>query len=152
MKENQRIIKLFEDLYKGDPWIDANLVDTLKKFTAEQAAKNVRPGWNSIWQIVNHLMSWRYAVLERLNSRIFNSPEDNFITPLPDTSEAAWNKTMENLEDSQQKWLVYLGKITDEELETVPDKKPYTRYELIHGIIQHDAYHLGQIRILAKLV
>ena len=41
MKENQRIIKLFEDLYKGDPWIDANLVDTLKKFTATKYMKRL---------------------------------------------------------------------------------------------------------------
>lgn len=152
MKENERIIKLFDDLYKGNPWLDVTIMDTLKILTPEQAARKMHPGWNSIWQVVDHLVNWRYAMLERINGRVFNSPEDNFIRPITDTSAAAWSNTLKNLEDSQQKWKDYLSDISEEDLEKIPDTRPFSRYELIHGILQHDAYHLGQIRILSKTI
>ena len=59
MKETQRIIKLFKDLYEGNPWIDVNITGTLGKITAQQAAKKIVLRHNSIWEIVNHLISWR---------------------------------------------------------------------------------------------
>ena len=55
MKEAERIIKLFEDLYNGSPWIDVNIVDTLKNITTNQAANKIIAERNSIWEIVNHV-------------------------------------------------------------------------------------------------
>jgi uncharacterized damage-inducible protein DinB len=66
MNESERIIKLFKDLYEGHPWLDVTFMDTLKNMSAEDAAKKPKPGWNSIWEIVNHVISWRLAVLERI--------------------------------------------------------------------------------------
>ena len=51
-----------------------------------------------------------------------------------------------------------LKKLTDEQL-FEPTKDPrnrrtgqgVTRYVLLHGLVQHHAYHSGQIAILAKL-
>lgn len=31
------------------------------------------------------------------------------------------------------------------------DKSNLTRYEIIQGIVQHDAYHLGQIKLLVRI-
>ena len=63
MKEMKRITKLLDDIYDGSPWIDVNLTATLKKLSAVQAAKKVAPQWNTIWEIVNHLINWRLNVL-----------------------------------------------------------------------------------------
>ncbi len=152
MKETDRIIKLFDDLYNGQPWLDVTFMDTLKNITPEQAAKKFKPGWNSIWEVLNHLMSWRLAILERIEGRDYPSPENNFFSPITDQSASAWNKTLENFADSQKKWVDYLRSFSADRFDEVPDNRPYTRYELIHGILQHDAYHLGQIRILAKTI
>ena len=59
----KRITKLLDDIYDGSPWIDVNLTATLKKLSAVQAAKKVAPQWNTIWEIVNHLINWRLNVL-----------------------------------------------------------------------------------------
>jgi len=63
--------------------------------TPEQAAKKFKPGWNSIWEVLNHLMSWRLAILERIEGREYPSPENNFFSPITDQSASAWNKTLE---------------------------------------------------------
>ena len=42
------------------------------------------------------------------------------------------------------------AQIEDELLDTSPTGNHSTRYVLLHGIIQHDLYHAGQIAILKK--
>jgi uncharacterized damage-inducible protein DinB len=40
--------------------------------------------------------------------------------------------------------------IEDKQLNSFPGGKYSTRYVLLHGIIQHDLYHAGQIAVLKK--
>ena len=150
MNESDRIIKLFKDLYEGHPWLDVTFMDTLKNMSAEDAAKKPKPGWNSIWEIVNHVISWRLAVLERIEGLDNQSPANNYFTPITDESASAWTATLASFDDSQEKWINYLKQFTVSGIDDIPDTRPFTKYELIHGILHHDAYHLGQIRLVAK--
>ena len=152
MKETQRIVKLFEDLYEGSPWIDVNLKNTLEQLTALQAAKKVLPGRNSIWEIVNHLIQWRFNVLQRVQGKKMISPDDNYFTTITDTSDTAWRKTLEQLKSSQAQWLGYLSALTEDDFSKIFAGNNMTYYEHIHGIMQHDAYHIGQIVMLTKLL
>jgi uncharacterized damage-inducible protein DinB len=150
MKETKRITKLLDDIYQGSPWIDVNLTGALKNISAEQAAKKVSPQWNSIWEIVNHLISWRLNVLQRIQDEVIDSPANNYFTPVKDVSEEAWQNTLKKLEDSQQQWMLVLEKFKKKDLEKNYPANGMSYYEHIQGIIQHDAYHLGQIVLLAK--
>jgi len=87
MKETNRITKLFEDSYNGSPWIDVTIMDTLKNISAEQAAKKVTPGRNSIWQIINHMIAWRENVLLRIQGNEIVTPNNNYFTEIENISE-----------------------------------------------------------------
>ncbi len=150
MKDTLRIIRLFEDLYDGNCWLDITLHETLSNISAEQAAKKISPQWNSIWQITNHLISWRQNVLLRVMGKIIETPPDNYISPVNDTSEAAWANTLQHLKDTQHQWISFLESFIEVEFERIYPPNGHTYFEHIHGIIQHDAYHLGQIVLLAK--
>jgi uncharacterized damage-inducible protein DinB len=152
MKELKRISKLLDDIYEGSPWIDVNLMDTLKNLTAAQAAKKVNPQWNTIWEIVNHLINWRLNVLQRIQAKTIPSPANNYFAPLPEVSEEAWLNTLDRLEDSQAQWRQVLKKFKKKDLEKNYPTNGMSYYDHIQGIIQHDAYHLGQIVLLAKAV
>ena len=152
MKEAARITQLFEDLFAGDPWIDINLMDTLRAIPADRAAKKVIPNGNSIWEITNHLVSWRINVLEKMKGKTIVTPGNNYITPVKDVSETAWQKTLDNLAETQEKWLAYLKDLSGEDLQKVYPRNNMTGYQHIQGILQHDAYHLGQIVLLHKVV
>ena len=78
LKETTRLEKLFEDLYDGDPWLDVTLVGTLSKINAQQAAQKPNDDWNSIWEITNHLISWRENVLQRVNGKTIKTLADNY--------------------------------------------------------------------------
>lgn len=155
MSQTARISKLFQAVYEGHPWIAVNLSDTLKNISAEQAAKKVSPQWNSIWQIVNHLTCWRLNMVQRMQLQEVNVPgnyDTNYFDPVEDTSPAAWKRSLEQLADSQRQWLAYLGKMKDSDLDRVHKESGMSYYDFVHGILQHDAYHLGQIMLLAKAV
>ena len=152
MKETQRIVKLFEDLYDGNPWIDVNIKSTLERLTPEQASKRILSGRNSIWEIVNHLISWRLNVLQRVQGKKMISPDDNYFSAVTDTSDAAWKKTLEQLKNSQTQWIDFLKTLREDDFTKIYPGNNMTYYEHVHGILQHDAYHLGQMVLLTKLL
>lgn len=152
MKETKRITKLFEDLYNGNPWIDVTIMGTLKNITPEQASKKMAPGRNSIWQIVNHIISWRENVLLRVKGNELVTPNNNYFMEIADISETAWQKALDQLKNSQHQWIAFLKTFDEAQFEKIYPKNRMSYYEHIHGIIQHDAYHLGQIVLLSKLI
>ncbi len=152
MKEIERISKLLSDLYKGNSWIDVTINGTLKNISSTQAFTHPVNNLNSIWEIVNHLVCWREAVIKRLHGEVIEGPANNFFEAIPDNSEKAWMKTLERLDISQQSWMEFLKGFDSNDLEIIYKNTKTTHYELILGILQHDAYHLGQIVLLKKLV
>lgn len=152
MEERENIISLFVKLYNGSPWIDVNILDTLKVISAQQAATKVLPNCNSIWQIVDHMVSWRENVLQRVQGKVLKTPANNYVETISDTSEKAWSETLERMQRSQDHWLAFLKRFDTVDYKIKYPTNDMTYYEHIHGIIQHDAYHLGQIVLLAKMV
>ena len=152
MKEKERILSLFQKLYEGEPWIDINTKSTLSKISAARASARVLEKCNTIWEIVNHIINWRMVVLQRIKEIHVVTPDNNFFEPVIDTSESAWKNTLERLKDSQQQWITFLKTFKESDFEKLYQNKYMSYYEHIQGIIQHDAYHLGQITLLSKII
>ena len=150
MKETKRITSLFEKLYEGSPWIDVNLRGVLSEITPKQASTRVLGKYNSIWEIVNHLISWRLNVLKRVQGKLIKTPDNNYFENVIDNSDAAWKKTLQKLDGSQKQWLQFLDSFKSDNFSKIYPNNQMNYYEHIHGILQHDAYHLGQITLLIK--
>ncbi|MBS7233092.1 DinB family protein [Flavobacterium psychroterrae] len=152
MSESKRISNLYQSIYNGNPWLEVNLTNTLENVTAEQAYRKINPNLNTIWEIVNHLIQWRRNILRRVEGEVVNPPDHNYFVPVLDPSEAAWEQSLQNLAKSQESWNVFFEDFNDADLEKIYVNNEHTYYEHIHGIIQHDVYHLGQIVILKKML
>ncbi|MEP7171342.1 MAG: DinB family protein, partial [Bacteroidota bacterium] len=63
-----------------------------------------------------------------------------------------WQRTLKKLERSQHNILSFLSSENDSVLEKIYIANNHTYYEHLQGILQHDAYHLGQIVLLKKLL
>lgn len=150
MTESERLLDLFGELYDGHPWIDVTLVGVLENIPAEKAHKRVLNNCNTIWEIVNHLIRWRKNVLQRVQGNTLKTPGNNYFEPVQDTSETAWENTLSELAETQSEWMDFLQQLKTEQLDHTYPVNQMTYYEHIQGIIQHDAYHLGQIVLLAK--
>ena len=148
MTEKERLTSLFEKLYDGEPWIDVNISSTLKSITAEQASKRVLSNCNSIWEITNHLINWRLNILQRMEGKTIKTPSNNYFEEIEIKSNQAWFNTLNQLEIAQKRWLEFLKLVRIKDFEKKYPVNNMTYYEHIQGIIQHDAYHLGQIVLL----
>lgn len=147
----RRVQKLMNDHYSGDPWIDVNINATLKSLTAKQAAEKYGE-LNSIWQLVNHMISWRKALLARVMDKPVKYSRSNFISEIRDNSPKAWKQAIRNFETSQKMMNSFLKRSDDKMLETISNTSGYSYYELLLSIALHDTYHLGQIILIKKLI
>lgn len=150
--EGMRIYSLFEDMYDGEPWLGVSIVPSLSGLTADQAAARPFDNCNTIWEIVNHMILWRGNVLMRLDDLALETPENNYIQKVVDTSAESWIATLMALEKSQKEWKSYLEEVTEEDFKKIYEPNKMDYYKHAHGILQHDAYHLGQIILLLKFV
>ena len=151
MTNIEHINKLLKDHYSGDPWIDITIMGTLKTLNGKQAALKL-PGLNSIWQIVNHMISWRNALIARVKDKPAAHPDNNFIWEVKDTTAKAWKDTIKEFEKSQKDITTFLGRQKDAHLEKISTTSGYSYYELVMSIIIHDTYHLGQIVLIKKMI
>jgi len=147
MTESERILALLDEMQDGDCWIGANFRSVLDGVDASLAAR-VLPGTsNSIWSLVNHIAFWRNTACLRLGGlgRYRSKPD---FEPVTEYSEEAWKSSRQNLRDSYRKLRTVISEFPPEKLDEPSLKENQSHYKLIHGVLQHDAYHLGQIRLL----
>ncbi len=70
--------------------------------------------------------------------------------PVGETKEATWQRALAALEDGNRKLRDAIAQMPDERLrERVPGKE-HSFYGELHGVVQHDLYHAGQIILLKK--
>jgi uncharacterized damage-inducible protein DinB len=138
--------------YAGPNWIDISLKQTIDNISAENAFWQPPGEVHSIASITCHLITWRKALIEVLeNKQDWKvTQEASFYTTAFGKSDAQrWINIKNVLEDTQQQLLLLLNDAEPLLEKTVPDRTYSYRY-FIQGTIQHDAYHLGQIVLLAK--
>ena len=151
MTETHRINSQLKRAYQGQAWHGPSLRELLDGLTAEQAAAKPFPNVHSIWELVNHIIAWEQIAKGRLegNALAEIAEEVNF-PPVAAVSEEAWQTTLRSLEASNQSLRDSIRKIDDAKLDEIVEGASYPVYALLHGVIQHDLYHAGQISLLKK--
>lgn len=161
MDEIKRIEDQLRQAFEGGAWHGPALREVLADVTAERAAARPVVGAHNIWEIVLHVTAWHGAVRRRLEGEPARLPAEGDWPSVTDTSEARWSETLIALEQSYQALRGTISGLTDARLGdyiygtlgTEPDPPTgagVTVYVTLHGIIQHDLYHAGQIAILKK--
>lgn len=150
-----------EQLRKGhsdDPWHGPAITDLLADVTAREAAAHPVPGAHSIWEIVLHMISWQHEVRRRLDGKPPSMPVEGDWPEPAGTSEAAWRQDQDRLAAAVDELIDELAGRKEEDLDTPGgslDRDPalgtgVTYRSMINGLIQHNAYHGGQIALLRK--
>lgn len=152
-----RVIDQLRRAHDGDPWHGSPVKEILKGVTAAQAARRPANGAHSIWELVLHMTGWRNEVAERAKGKAASEPAGGDYPSVGDPSPERWRAALKALDESHRRLVDAVRGIGDEQMwkPTIdPRNRPLgtgvTYYELLHGIVQHDAYHAGQIAILKK--
>ncbi len=146
-----------ERIAEGDPWYGPNIDQVLADIITTDAAAHPIPNAHSIWEITLHLTAWVREVQRRLQLGIWQMPEEGD-WPAPEAvSPANWSAAVNALSDAHAALAEELSRFPegrlDESLGGTRDHamgSGQTYRQMLHGLLQHDAYHLGQISLLKK--
>lgn len=149
--EIDRIVRLLEKTFDKQPWYGSSVMAILKEVDPSVVHKRIGQAHTMI-ELVLHMTAWRTFVIRRLSGDNDYQVTDALNFPKPSTQSDAWSRALSSLEDNQRELLAAVRKLPGEKLgELVPSSSyKYTWYTLLHGVIDHDVYHLGQIAILQK--
>ena len=155
MSEARRIADQLRRAFEGQAWHGDSLMETLRGVTAERAAAKPIANLHSIWEIVLHIAFWEDVSRRRAEGEVFSVELEDGWTTVTDSSEAAWQKTLEDLQRGNEAFRETILRLDEEQLRNkveIPGAEHvYNIYFMLHGVIQHDLYHTGQIALLKKL-
>ena len=150
MSEIEGIINELKNIHDGNAWHGASLKDALEGISCEQAAAHPLFNAHSIWEIVAHIQGWEDVFRRRIEGQQSSEPEaGDFPVPVKQ-NVAAWKETLQKLENTHQKLLVSVEKLSDSVLDTTIAGKDYSYRFLLRKTIDHKVYHSGQIALLNK--
>lgn len=143
-----------ERLYGGENWLDETYLSKLSMIDEGIAFRPPFEGGHSIAAIVWHCIYWRTVLIKRLQG--YHSYRDETVDHMnflaPDQLKAkGWQKLKKELEESQQ-MLVSLLRSRDDAFLVAEFASGVTFQYFLQGIIEHDAYHLGQIGLVRKMI
>ena len=157
MNEIARIVDQLEREHSGDPWHGSPLSAILQGMTWEQAAAKPLPQAHSIWELVLHMTGWKNEVRRRLSGAAAGEPDAGDWPEVGEPTAERWIAARENLELAHRLLVGAVKEFPEPNLYTPTNDARHrelgigvTYYELLHGIVQHDVYHAGQIAILKK--
>jgi uncharacterized damage-inducible protein DinB len=159
MSEASRLIDQFDRAHDGDPWHGSPIKQILKGVAAEEAARRPPNGAHSIWELVLHVTGWRNEVARRATGEPAGEPAAGDWPPIGDPTAEGWAAALAALDDSHAQLVNVVRGMSDEHLLKAtndPRNRPLgtgvSYYQLLHGIVQHDAYHAGQMAIVKKIL
>jgi uncharacterized damage-inducible protein DinB len=150
VSEINRILDQMDRAYSGEAWHGPDLKQLLGGVSADDASKHPIPGAHSIWELVNHIASWNIIVHQKSKGEPPQVTTEMDWPPVWEANEVAWKRALENLAESRTRLRNYMKTLRDDQLDEPILCENYSRYVLLHGLVQHDLYHAGQIAVLKK--
>jgi uncharacterized damage-inducible protein DinB len=133
------------------------MLSILDGIAAASAARKPIAGAHSIWELVLHVTGWKREVARRLGGAPAGEPAQGDWPPVGEVTEQRWQAALEDLGAAHRELLAAVEALPESRL-FEPTNDPRNRplgtgvsyYVLLHGAVQHDVYHAGQIAILSK--
>lgn len=151
MSESELLVDLLQTGYNGTPWHGPSLVQNLNDLTAAQATQKPIPNAHCIWELVQHATAWINVAINTIDGQQYAilTPEQDW-PAISSTDDAAWQAALDILDSSMSALIAAAGEIPDDNLWPNLDGFEFNIYWLLTGVVQHNAYHAGQIGLLRK--
>lgn len=143
--------------FDGDPWHGWSMTRILAGLDAAGAAARPLPAAHSIWEIVLHVTAWTGEVTRRLGGAPPAQPAEGDWPEVGATTPERWQAALAALAEAHRRLEGAVRALSPSQLgEMVGSERDIalgsgvTKAQLVNGLVQHDAYHAGQIALLRK--
>ncbi len=150
IEEKSRIADQLKRAFEGDAWHGPAVLEVLEDVSARAAAAKPIRGAHSIWELVLHIAAWDGAIRRRMEGQALQLSDEQDFPSVRDTSDTAWRNTLENLKQRHADLIQGVLSMPDHRLTSQVPGKDYDFYHMLHGAVQHELYHAGQIALLKK--
>ena len=145
--------------HDGDPWYGSSRVRLLEGMSASDAARRPVGAAHSVWELVLHMTAWTDEVRRRLGGAEPSTPEAGDWPAGGEVSDTAWEHAKQRLAAAHAALVADAERLSPHDLaRPVGDGRDpalgtgVTRVGMLVGLAQHDAYHIGQIAMIRRLV
>ncbi|MFD0942171.1 DinB family protein [Pedobacter boryungensis] len=151
------LVDELEKAYNGDAWHGSNALNLILKADTQKVFTHPIPNAHSIAELVLHLTAWTEEVLDRIQGKEAKSPtRGDWPTPIEKT-EQEWEIIVKDFSSANERLIAAANNLLPAQWPNiVVDKRSpelgtgVNNAQLINGLIQHHAYHSGQIALLLK--
>ena len=151
IEEISRIADQLKRAFEGDAWHGPAVLEVLEGVNVRSAAAKPLRGAHSIWEIVLHIAAWDGAIRRRMEGQALQLSDEQDFPPVKDTSDSAWREALHTLRIRHAELIQGVLSMPDHRLTSQVPGKDYDFYHMLHGAVQHELYHAGQIALLKKV-
>jgi uncharacterized damage-inducible protein DinB len=157
MLETQVMREILSAGASGDAWYGSSTADVLSGLDASGAARHVEGYSHSVWELLLHSTGWMEEVARRLAGHEPSPPPDGDWPALAAATESDWAEAQRRFQAAAaelggrmaafdaDRWTAMVGDARAQALGT-----GVTFAAMVVGVIQHNAYHTGQMALVRK--
>ena len=148
--EGERIADQLKRSVRGVAWHGPSVLEILQDVTADEALARPISGAHTIAELVLHVTAWLQAVDRGLDT---GATQLTAIENWPAVSEPFdWVAAVDSLRAASKNLGQRLTRLPDDAMERLVrgEDQEYSTYVLLHGVVQHNLYHAGQLMLLKK--
>ena len=152
MRAAEQIADQLERSLRGVAWHGPSLMEILADVTAEEARQRPVRDAHSMAELVPHITAWIDAATRGLDGAPVELTSEQDWPPVEPESD--WAQAVQQLRDAAARLADRARQLTDAALETRihGSGRRYPTYALLHGVVQHNLYHAGQLALLKKAI
>jgi uncharacterized damage-inducible protein DinB len=154
------MVNLVDELQKafnGNAWHGNSTLRLLRSVDPKKAFMHHIPNAHSIAELVLHLTAWTEEVIDRVNGESAKEPlRGDWPAPTIQSIEE-WELIISDFEKANIKLIALVNNFVSANwANNIKDERNpalgtgVTNAQLLNGLIQHHAYHSGQIALLEK--
>ncbi|AXY76289.1 DinB family protein [Paraflavitalea soli] len=153
-KEIQYIITTLQESLDGEPWYGRSMYSLLDEVDPSSVFVNPDETGHALIELLYHMIAWAQFI----QSTLEEDPEKGiaYYEALDwrdiDPTIHTWKNGVMEIKATHKRIIELLKSKNDDFLATPVSKRKYNVGYMLHGLIQHNIYHLGQIAYVKKLL
>ena len=148
------IAEQIKDAYEGNPWYGRNMKQLLSEI-GETIAFEKPAGQHSILELLWHMIAWKEFIISRLrtdNDKPLHYFEERDWMQLDHSDKKLWKEGLKKFHELHTELVDIIWQQKDELLAQKVSERNYDFRKLLHGIVEHDIYHIGQVAYIVKML
>jgi uncharacterized damage-inducible protein DinB len=150
MSRRKHLANAVERTINGPLWHGPSLQELLADVSAEDASAHPLVGVHSIWEVVLHVIAWAEIAKRRLEGETGEPAEAQNWPPVPAPTQDAWTVALAALARSHHDLARAVEQFDEAGLSAILPGRNHSAQVMLQGVVEHGAYHGGQIALLKK--